>query len=607
MKFYSTYKFRFIFLITLFITLVCAAITIVAVRDIRSTAVKVFAERGVAVIEKAEPYIDPVRFAELCRTLDADDSYYLETWRNLFDIKQSLGCEYLYTMVPKSGTVFTYIVDGSSTFDDEDNFSPLGTDEDISSYGSYPFDALKRQEMVVGNLQYQADWGWTISVYAPIIDAAGTSIGFLACDFDVENLVSVINGSTIKMILVFAVSLVVGITALWFFVVFFFKRLFRVVQAMRDIAGGASDLTARIPCGNADELDALAAECNAVIEQMQRMIRTVSQSVGTLSENSGEISGHNQEMLSLLSEAGTAIDEIYGKAGTQCGLTEALSGEIGTVRTAVQTLEEKIAHQTEAAARSSLAVEQITSNIHTADMNISRIADEYGAIVDETAKSRQKQNKMTEQISLIAQQAKNLSTANSVVTKIAAQTNLLAMNAAIEAAHAGDSGRGFSVVADEIRALAETSAKQTKAIRTLIGGIEKTVEELVDASGNSESSFGALGNRIGELAVPLQEIRVGMNGQNRGAEDIIAMMRVLSNSAEAIADASKKMSDETLLVSEKITELRKSADDILSSGSGTAELLNQVNTFAANAAVCSDGNVTLAGNVRSLVASYKVE
>ena len=224
-----------------------------------------------------------------------------------------------------------------------------------------------------------------------------------------------------------------------------------------------------------------------------------------------------------------------------------------------------------------------------------------------TARGKEKQDDVTTKIDIIQRQAVGLAEANEVISHIAEQTNLLAMNAAIEAAHAGDAGKGFSVVADEIRSLAETSSEQTKAIMTLITDIQGAVGGIVEASYGSSQAFSQLGEKITTLDHSLQEVRAGMEEQNRGAQDIMDMMRVLNSVAAALSDSSQQMRHEASSVARQIVQLRDYSQDILTSGSRTSNQLSQMSVFAQEASGQSQENVSLVGSVQSLISSFKVD
>lgn len=614
MKFLSSYKFKFTLAVVGLIFAVALVITLVSIRMIEQNAMDVFHERSHIAMSQASEYMDVERIAELSVTLDENDPYYIETCGALWDVRVTHGCNYIYAMIPVPGTKndFMYVLDGSAELVDgrlvpTEDYSHIGDVEDISSYGEYPLICMREQKMITSDMGYYDIWGWNTSVYFPLVDKSGKSIGFLACDYDVTDLADNLNKIYLTLGLLALGMGLVGVLGMLLYIMHFFRRMAGVTSAMENLAGGARDLSARLPVRGSSELDGLADACNQMMGQLQEMVKNILGSLSSLTENSSRLSDQNKDTLELIEDADRAVREIFTKAENQNSLTESVNHGIEQVNNAVIQLDDKIDQQISAVIQSSGAVEEITANISSVDNSIGRISKEYTEIVAETARGKEKQDDVAAKIDIIQRQAVGLAEANEVISHIAEQTNLLAMNAAIEAAHAGDAGKGFSVVADEIRALAETSSEQTKAIMTLITDIQDAVHGIVDASKGSSHAFSQLGDKITTLDHSLQEVRAGMEEQNRGAQDIMDMMRVLNSVAAALSESSQQMKHEAASVAEQVSQLRNYSQDILSSGSRTSQQLSQMSTFAQEASGQSQENVALVGEVKSLISSFKVD
>lgn len=614
MKLFSSYKSKLILAVVALIFVVVIVIAFASIQLIEMNAMEVFHERSQIAMKQAAQFMDVEKIKELAVTLDDQDPYYIETCGALWDVRVTHGCNYIYAMVPVPGTKndFLYVLDGNAEkingrLVPNDEYSPIGDVEDITSYGEYPWICMEEQKLITSDMGYYEIWGWNTSVYYPLVDKTGKSIGFLACDYDVTELAENLNRTYLMLGLLALGVGSVGILLILLYIMHFFKRMNGVKTAMENLSGGARDLSARLPIHGSSELDVLSEACNKMMEQLQEMVKTMLISLSSLTSNSTNLSAQNRETLELIETADRAVHDIYSKAENQNSLTESVNHEIERVRHAVIQLDDKIDQQIAAVIQSSGAVEEISANIASVDHSIGRIAQEYTEIVAETARGREKQDDVATKIDIIQRQAVGLAEANEVISHIAEQTNLLAMNAAIEAAHAGDAGKGFSVVADEIRALAETSAEQTKAIMALISDIQNAVVGIVEASKGSSQSFSQLGEKITVLDSSLQEVRAGMDEQNRGAQDIMDMMRVLNSVASALSESSQQMKQETQAVVGKITQLRESSQDILNSGSNTSIQLSQMSNFAQAASNQSQENVRLVGEVHHLISSFKVD
>ncbi len=614
MNLFSSYKFKLILAVVALIFVVVIVIAFASIQMIEMNAMQVFHERSQIAMEQAAQFMDVEKIKELAKTLDDEDPYYIKTCGSLWDVRVTHGCNYIYAMVPVPGTEndFLYVLDGNAEkingrLVPTDEYSPIGDVEDITSYGEYPWICMEEQEIITSDMGYYEIWGWNTSVYYPLVDKTGKSIGFLACDYDVTELAENLEKTYLTLGLLALGVGSVGILLILLYIMHFFKRMNGVKTAMENLSGGARDLSARLPVHGSSELDVLSEACNKMMGQLQEMVKTMLISFSSLTGNSTKLSEQNQGTLELIETADRAVHDIYTKAENQNSLTESVNHEIERVQQAVIQLDEKIDQQIAAVIQSSGAVEEISANIAAVDHNIGRISQEYTEIVAETARGKEKQDDVATKIDIIQRQAVGLAEANEVISHIAEQTNLLAMNAAIEAAHAGDAGKGFSVVADEIRSLAETSSEQTKAIMSLISDIQNAVVGIVEASKGSSQSFSQLGEKITVLDHSLHEVRAGMDEQNRGAQDIMEMMRVLNSVASALAESSQQMKQETQIVANNISQLRETSQDILDSGSRTSGQLSQMSNYAQVASREAMENVRLVGEVNSLISSFKVD
>ncbi len=608
MKNLSSYKLRLILVNTLCILLVSGMVALMGIRGIENAAINSFSERGQIIMEKVAETINLREYKRISQTLDEHDPYYDQLNKELHEIKETFKCRFLYLMNQVEGTNFVYVCDGTDLIaEPTDDFSPIGTKENIESYGNAPFDAIKKRTFTTSKIENQEDWGYMVTAYYPLADENGDSMGFIGADFEVAKLRAEINANVFNTVIFTVIGAAIAVVIFFLFLWRFFKNMDKVVLRMEQISGGGSDLTARIEVKGDNELGKLSSACNSVIETIQEMVKTVSSSVNDLSFNSTEIAEQSKQMISMLGEAEDGIGNIENKAKEQTNLVATLNSEVEEFRTAINMFRQRVEQQGEAVNHSSSAIEQITANIDSAEQNISRISSEYAVIVDDTNANLSNQRNLSEQIGKIQVMAQNLFEANKIITNIASQTNLLAMNAAIEAAHAGEAGSGFSVVAEEIRNLAETSAKQTVNIKAIVNDIENAVGAMVNSSNASEKAFEQLGAKVGSLQQSVSEIQSGMKEQASGAKEILEMMRVLNHASSEMSNASDKMTSETEVISNSINAINGSSGEILSSTGITFDKLKQIKIFAEESAETSSSNNQLAGNVSSLVSSYKVE
>ena len=605
MKFLHSFKFRFILVFSLFIVLFCVIFTSTSIRSVVQTTLNVFFQQGDPLVQKAANLIDGDKFEKLTVSLDENASYYDFLYNELYEFKQGVTCRFLYTMSPVSGTVYKYVVDGSTTPDDEENFSMYGDEEDLSSWGRAPFDAMENQTPAHSSIEFMEGWGWMVTVYAPIINSAGKSVGFIACDFAADDLVALINAKRISAVVIGIVMTVLGLILIFWFSSVFFGVMAKVCTAMSHISSGDGDLTNKIQIKRNDEVGQLADSCNAVIEKMQIIISSVKQSVTELTKTGNAVNEHTNNTLSVLGSAEVDIRSIDLLSTNQNELVQRIFDGIKSVEIEINNLENKISNQIDAVSQSSAAIEEIAANIQAVNQNVEKISAEYEIIVAESVTGRQIQEDVSEKVKAIVNHSRDLVEANSVINEIADKTNMLAMNAAIEAAHAGDAGKGFSVVADEIRALAETSGEQTKLISSLLHTISVSIEDIVLSSSRSAQSFDKLGERIHNLEILMEEVKGAMNEQNSGAADILTMMKQVNTSSNSISEASERMQITSSKVFPQMDELKKASLTVKDKTRELSQNVVKIQELASLSAKTAHDNEKIAEKVSSLVNSYK--
>jgi len=169
-------------------------------------------------------------------------------------------------------------------------------------------------------------------------------------------------------------------------------------------------------------------------------------------------------------------------------------------------------------------------------------------------------------VTVLSTQSDSVFEANSIIQNIAAQTNLLAMNAAIEAAHAGDKGRGFAVVADEIRKLAEVSNQQSRVISESLQVLKKTIDQAVSIAGKTGSSFDSIISSVKTVTILESEIKHAIEEQSSGSTQILRALTAMNDITRDVQSGS--------------AEMLAGNSRILSGVSGLLDMTEQVNSAA---------------------------
>ncbi|MDR1430035.1 MAG: hypothetical protein LBI85_07065 [Spirochaetaceae bacterium] len=179
-------KMRFTLFFVFFVVAIYSVVIVISIQQVVGLTITISEELGIPVIKEAVKLIDGDAFEALAKNPDESDPYYRKAQAELLAFKNTTSCFYLYTMARIEGTVFRYIIDGSTTPDDDDHFSPIGKEEDIKKYSKPVLQAMTTGEIQTSSIDYIPEWGWTISTFAPILNSAGLVVGVVGCDFGAD-------------------------------------------------------------------------------------------------------------------------------------------------------------------------------------------------------------------------------------------------------------------------------------------------------------------------------------------------------------------------------------------------------------------------------------
>jgi uncharacterized protein (DUF2062 family) len=249
-------KFRFTLFFVLFIIAVYSIVVITSLQQLVGITETIGYELGAPIVEETAALIDGDAFEALSRSLDPQDPWYEKTRLAMLSIKENSNCIYLYTMAPVAGTVFRYIIDGSAPPEDKELFSPLGATEDISSYLKPVLRTLESKARHISNLDFNTQWGWVVSIYAPILNSSGEAVGIIGCDFKAEEIYDRLWSQIMRQLIVAAVFAVIGFIAYLYLV----NGVNRQNQRLRELKDAAEAASAALK----NERDTIAAMKDAL-------------------------------------------------------------------------------------------------------------------------------------------------------------------------------------------------------------------------------------------------------------------------------------------------------------------------------------------------------
>ncbi|MCL2232207.1 MAG: methyl-accepting chemotaxis protein [Treponema sp.] len=459
----------------------------------------------------------------------------------------------------------------ATTFRDASGERAIGTyleDEHI-------MDVVQNQRQTHTVEQVMPDGNRYYGYFTPLLNAHGNAIGMLYVGFPTEYTHAATTALLRNMIIVGIVSLLIIAVAMLLFIIRMVKPIGLLTVTLDESAKG--DLTRRLPERGDDEIARASRSFNKTMEELGKMIALVKDQAGTLSEIGNDLASNMTETASAMNEIAANIQSTKGRVLNQSASVTQTNATMEQVTVNINKLNNNVERQTGAVAQAASALEQVMANIQSVTATLSRNAASVEALKESSETGRTSLQEVAEDIQEIARESESLMEINSVMENIASQTNLLSMNAAIEAAHAGDAGRGFAVVADEIRKLAESSGEQSKTIGSVLKKITGSMSKITRSTDNVLNKFEAIDEGVHTVAQQEGVIRNAMEEQSQGSKEVLEASGIVGEITQQVKGESVEMLEGSKEVINESKNLERVTQEITSGMNEMAVGAEQVN------------------------------
>jgi methyl-accepting chemotaxis protein len=452
-----------------------------------------------------------------------------------------------------------------------------------------------------------------LTEYKPIIDEKSKeTIGILFLGNEMTAINSVIAGNTAKEIKIIAVIAIVILLASIAVNILSYKlillRPINFATAMlKEVSEGEGDLTKRLTLSNRDEIGDMAEYFNKTFEKIKNLVVVIKKEAGNLDNIGNDLASNMTETAAAINQITANIQSIKGRVINQSASVTQTHAIMEQVVVNINKLNDHVEKQSSNVSQSSSAIEEMVANIHSVTDTLVKNTDNVNTLMEASEVGRNGLQEVAADIQEIAKESEGLLEINSVMENIASQTNLLSMNAAIEAAHAGEMGKGFAVVAGEIRKLAENSSAQSKTISNVLRKIKGSIDKITKSTETVLNRFAAIDTNVKTVSQQEENVRNAMEEQGEGSKQVLQSTGSLNELTQQVKRGSNEMLDETKEVIKESTNLEKITQEITGGMNEMASGADEINIAVHHVNEITNKNREGINTLMQEVARFKVE
>jgi methyl-accepting chemotaxis protein len=374
---------------------------------------------------------------------------------------------------------------------------------------------------------------------------------------------------------------------------------------LKDISEG--DLTKEIVVSSKDEVGDLARYLNFTVDKIKNLVLSIRREADTLSQTGTELASNMTQTAASIEEITASVQSVKNQTGKQVESIKSADASMGQMAESIESLSRVVQTQADCVSRSSSAIEEMLANIQSVTQTLINNSKNVSALAQTSEAGQKGLQEVAAAIQEIDKESAGLLEINTVMENIASQTNLLSMNAAIEAAHAGAAGKGFAVVADEIRKLAVSAADQSKTISGVLKKIKDAIGKISTSTEGVLLTFEAISGGVRQVSEQEEQVRVAMEEQGRGSRQILEAVSSLNEITGAVRNGTEAVNGRSREVMQESRVLERIIGEISGGMQEMAAGAEQISSAVTRVREISGENKEQIEALRGEVSRFKVE